>query len=85
VLSSECYQGCTFIKCELVFDGRPVQLIDNHFEGCSWSFEGPAGITLDFVAALCRDQPEMRAVFAKELGLHEPIVPPSGRKTADLY
>jgi hypothetical protein len=69
VLGSEHYQGCTFIECELVYDGRPVHLLDNDFEDCSWSFEGAAAATLDFLAVLCRKHPEMRAMLAKELGL----------------
>jgi hypothetical protein len=69
MLGSEHYQGCTFIECELVYDGRPVHLLDNDFEDCSWSFEGAAAATLDFLVALCREHAELRAVLARKLGL----------------
>lgn len=69
VLSGKQYEACTFIDCELVFDGRPVHLVDNRFEGCRWSFEGPAGLTLGFLTALCREQPGLRMAMARELGL----------------
>ena len=33
VLGGERYQGCTFINCELVYDGQPVQLLDTNLPG----------------------------------------------------
>ena len=66
------FERCAFARCELVYDGRPTRLVDNTFEDCRWSFEGAAGDTLEFVAALCRDDPQIRAMFARALGLeHE--------------
>ena len=73
--------GCTFIDCELVYDGQPVQLLDNTFADCHWSFEGAAGITLDFLMALCRDQPEIRSMLARELGLFHDRIEPDRAKT----
>ena len=69
VLGGEHYQGCTFVGCELVFDGRPVQLLDNSFESCSWRFEGAAATTLGLLAVLCREHAELRALLARQLGL----------------
>jgi hypothetical protein len=69
MLCGDHYQDCTFVACELVYDGRAVHLLDNSFENCSWSFEGVAAATLDFLAVLCREHPELRAVLARELGL----------------
>jgi hypothetical protein len=69
MLGGEHYQGCTFVGCELVYDGRPVHLLDNTFEDCSWSFEGAAAATLDFLVALCREHAELRSALARELGL----------------
>ena len=63
------FERCAFVRCELVYDGRPTCLVDNTFEDCRWSFEGPAGDTLQFVAALCRDDPWLRAALARALGL----------------
>jgi hypothetical protein len=73
VLGGHHYHDCTFVGCELVFDGRPMHLLDNHFEDCSSVFEGAAGVTLDFLVALSCEHPEMRAVLARKLGLHEPV------------
>jgi hypothetical protein len=53
LIGGEQYESCTFIDCELVFDGRPAHLVDNRFESCRWSFEGPAGLTLGFLTTLC--------------------------------
>ena len=63
------FERCAFVRCELVYDGRPTRLVDNTFEDCRWSFEGAAGDTLQFVAALCRDDPQIKAMFAEALGL----------------
>jgi hypothetical protein len=38
LLGGERYERCTFLACVLVFDGRPVELLDNSFEECSWAF-----------------------------------------------
>ena len=65
------FERCTFAACELVFDGRPVHLVDNLFEDCVWSFEGPAGATLQLLALLCRSEARFRAVLARTLGLAE--------------
>jgi hypothetical protein len=57
LLRGERYQGCTFIGCELVYEGQPVELLDNIFADCHWSFEGAAGSTLDFLIALSATSP----------------------------
>jgi hypothetical protein len=72
VLADRRYENCTFIQCELVFDGRPVHLVDNAFAECSWSFDGAAGVTLGFLAALCQSDPDLRASIARQLGLGAP-------------
>ena len=69
LIGGEQYESCTFIDCELVFDGRPAHLVDNRFEGCRWSFEGPAGLTLGLLTALCHSEPGLRAAMARQLGL----------------
>jgi hypothetical protein len=69
VVSGGRFERCTFIACELVFDGRPTQLIDSTFEGCQWAFEGAAGTTLAFVEVLCREDPQLKAMLARTLGL----------------
>ncbi len=69
LLGGAGFERCAFVRCELVYDGRPTKLIDNTFEDCRWSFEGAAGDTLQFVAALCRDDPRIKAMFAEVLGL----------------
>ncbi len=69
VLANRHYEGCTFVRCELVVDGRPVHLVDNSFADCSWSFDGAAGVTLSFLAVLCRSDPDLRASIAQQLGI----------------
>jgi hypothetical protein len=69
VLADRRYENCTFIDCKPVFDGRPVHLIDNAFAECSWSFDGAAGVTLGFLAALCQSDPDLRGSIARQLGL----------------
>jgi hypothetical protein len=72
VLGGRRFERCAFVGCELVVDGRPVHLVENSFEGCVWRLEGAAGVTLDVLAALCRDDSGLRAALAGELGLRGP-------------
>jgi hypothetical protein len=74
-LGDERYERCVFVACQLVFDGRPVHLVDNVLDGCTWTFEGAAGATLEFVAELCRDDPDLRASMARALGLGDGAEP----------
>jgi hypothetical protein len=69
VLSEGGFEGCSFVGCELVIDGRAVHLVDNSFVGCRWSFQGLAANTLGIVAALCHDDEGLREAVAHALGL----------------
>jgi hypothetical protein len=69
LLGGRSFERCLFIDCKLVFDGRPVQLTDNHFENCCWSFEDAASITLNFVAAICREDQRLKTMLGGALGL----------------
>ena len=69
VVSGGRFERCAFVACELVCDGRPVHLVGNVFEGCTWSFEGAAGGTLALLALLCREDPGLRAELAEALDL----------------
>jgi len=71
VISDVRLERCVFVDCELVFDGRPTQLIDNTFDRCRWSFEGAAAATLDLLVMLCRDTALVDAIV-RELGLPVP-------------
>jgi hypothetical protein len=72
VISGQRFERCTFVNCELVFDGRPTQLIENTFDGCHWTFEGAAADTLGFVSAMCANSPEFGMMVARSIGLvHE--------------
>lgn len=64
----ECIR-CTFVTCELIFDGRPVRLIENMFSGCGWRFEGAAGNAGEPLHAPSADSPAFAAQTAKMLGL----------------
>jgi hypothetical protein len=72
VISGQRFERCSFKNCELVFDGRPTQLVGNSFDGCHWTFEGPAADTLAFVSALCADSPQFSMMVARNIGfVHE--------------
>ncbi|MDQ3656687.1 MAG: hypothetical protein M3457_16635 [Chloroflexota bacterium] len=46
---------CTFIKCELTYSGGgAADFEDCIFEDCSWTFEGAAVRTIDFLATVYR-------------------------------
>jgi len=46
---------CTFTKCQLTYHGDGiVDFQDCIFEDCSWTFEGAAARTLEFLATLYR-------------------------------
>jgi hypothetical protein len=68
LLGGRSFERCLFIDCKLVFDGRPVQLTDNHFENCCWSFADAASTTLNFVAAICREDLELKTMLGGALG-----------------
>ena len=69
IVSGSAFEHCVFSDCELVFDGRPTRLVGNTFDHCGWSFEGAAGNTVDFAAALCRDSGEFSMTMARTLGI----------------
>jgi hypothetical protein len=72
VISGQRFERCTFVNCELVFDGKPTQLISCNISGCNWAFEGAAGETLGFVSAMCANSPELSMMIARAIGfVHE--------------
>ncbi len=83
VLADRPYERCTFVDCELVFDGRPVHLVDNAFAHCSWSFDGAAGVTLGFLGALCQSDPQLQASIARQLGIATSPAPAEHYRAAD--
>ena len=53
VLDSNVYNNCTFNNCEIIFKGTaPVSLQGINFNDCRWTFDGPAGLTIEFMTAL---------------------------------
>jgi hypothetical protein len=53
VLDGNDYVNCTFTNCEVVFGGTAsVTLNGVNFNDCRWTFEGPAGMTINFMTAL---------------------------------
>jgi hypothetical protein len=68
-LHAGAYIGCTFERCELIFDGRPVHLDSNRFSGCSWNFAGPAAATIAVLELLCREDPNFGRYIGLRLGL----------------
>ena len=71
LVSGQRFESCSFKNCELVFDGRPTQLVGNYFDDCRWAFEGAAADTLAFAAAMCGQSPEFCMTFAKMVGFVE--------------
>lgn len=53
-LDGESFVDCTFRDCTLVYEGGeiPPAIHDNRFRGCRWQFEGAAGRTVSFMAAM---------------------------------
>jgi hypothetical protein len=68
LLGGRSFERCVFAGCELVFDGRPVQLVDNSFEDCCWSFEDAASCTPNFVTAICREDQGLWTMLGGALG-----------------
>jgi hypothetical protein len=53
VLDGNDYRNCTFNNCQIVFNGTDsVSLFGINFNDCTWTFDGPAGRTIDFMTAL---------------------------------
>ena len=53
VLDGNVYRNCTFTNCEIVFRATAsVSLHGISFNDCRWTFEGPAGLTVNFMTAL---------------------------------
>lgn len=49
------FERCTFIRCELTYaGGGAADFQDCIFEDCSWTFEGSAVRTIDFLASVYR-------------------------------
>lgn len=52
-LDGRRFERCHFVSCELIFSGTaPTELADCAFEACTWSFDGPAAATIEFVRNL---------------------------------
>jgi hypothetical protein len=54
LLDGNTFTGCTFRNCRLIFRATaPIQLSANHFkENVQWFLDGPAGMTLKFLASM---------------------------------
>lgn len=53
VLDGNDYVNCTFTNCEIVFRATAsVSLNGVNFTDCRWTFDGPAGMTINFMTAL---------------------------------
>ena len=53
LLDGNTFSGCTFQNCRMIFRGtKGPKLSANHFkQNVQWSFDGPAGLTLQFMSA----------------------------------
>jgi hypothetical protein len=53
ILAGIRFESCTFILCQLIYDGDEAFAFDNcTFFECEWTFDGPAENTLVFLSAL---------------------------------
>ena len=53
LLDGNEYINCTFNGCKIIFQGvKGVGLVNPTFDACQWSFDGPAGNTLAFLAMI---------------------------------
>jgi len=53
VIDGNEYVGCRFSQCEIIFAGGSLpNLTNNSFTDCRWTFDGPAGRTVQFMKAL---------------------------------
>jgi hypothetical protein len=52
-LDGVAYRNCRFEGCRIVFGGHLATALEgNQFTNCTWAFDGPAGLTLQFMAAM---------------------------------
>jgi len=63
------YLNCTFVRCELVFNGGPIHHDGSQFINCTWDFVGPAGATLSMLETLCKSDPNIAHHMGMRLGL----------------
>lgn len=53
VIDFTVFKQCGFKNCNLIYYGHgPVNLENNVFDGCHWSFAGPAENTMQFLHAM---------------------------------
>ncbi|HAZ6604220.1 TPA: hypothetical protein J0610_002251 [Escherichia coli] len=64
ILDGNTYENCGFFSCSIVYTGNgSISLINNTFTDCTWSFEGAAANTLQFLSVIYRDMGD----FGREL------------------
>ena len=53
ILDGHTYIRCTFRGCAMVYAGSPhMRLVENRFDGCTWTFDGAASATIAFMGAI---------------------------------
>ncbi len=52
-LDNNQFDHCEFDNCEIVYSGTgKFSLSNNSFNGCRWTFEGPAANAIEFMSAM---------------------------------
>jgi hypothetical protein len=52
-LDGNAFEGCTFKKCTLIYRAiGGVQITGSNFDECTFAFDGPAGLTIEFLKFL---------------------------------
>ena len=49
------FQDVRFLRCHFLYGGGSVYMVGCEIEYCRWTFDGPAGNTLNYLAKLYRD------------------------------
>ncbi|CAL6700421.1 TPA: hypothetical protein ACNEGM_000210 [Escherichia coli] len=64
ILDGKTYEECSFVSCSIVYTGTgSIGLVNNTFIDCTWSFEGAAANTLQFLSVIYSDMGD----FGREL------------------
>ncbi len=59
-IDSQRFEDCVFDDCAIVFSASgPYQLSGCTFNNCSFTFEGPAAATVQFMTAVYKIAPQM--------------------------
>ena len=60
-LDGNTYESCTFTDCELIIGtSAPFTFAENNVSGCRWTLTGAAAMTVNILAELYQQGPELQ-------------------------